>query len=131
AADIYVGKNGRNKLRDGSMESPYSSLEDAIRHARELRRLNDPSISEGINIWIKEGIYFPEQAIQLRPEDSGTATSPTRIRPLDGKVVFSGGRRVTGWSRLGKHRDLPLAIARHIYVRSEEHTSELQSRENI
>src|SRR5690606_18576039 len=116
AADIYVGKNGRNKLRDGSMESPYSSLEDAIRHARELRRLNDPSISEGINIWIKEGIYFPEQAIQLRPEDSGTATSPTRIRPLDGKVVFSGGRRVTGWSRLGKHRDLPLAIARHIYV---------------
>lgn len=116
AADIYVGKNGGNTLRDGSMESPYSSLEDAIRHARELRRLNDPSISEGINIWIKPDVYFPDQTIQLRPEDSGTATSPTRIRSLEGKAVFSGGRSIHGWSKLGKHRDIPSAIARHIYV---------------
>lgn len=116
AADIYVGKNGGNTPRDGSMENPYSSLEEAIRHARELRRLNDPRISEGINIWIKEGTYFPHQTIQLRPEDSGTATSPTWIRPLDGKVVFSGGRPIIGWKKLGKHRNIPSHIARHIYV---------------
>lgn len=116
AADIYVGQKGRNLVRDGSIENPYNVLEDAIRHARELRRLNDPSIAEGINIWIKEGTYFPDQTIRLRPEDSGTATSPTRIRPLDGKVVFSGGRSIRGWSKLGKHRDIPTAVSRHIYV---------------
>lgn len=116
AADIYVGKSDGNKLRDGSMENPYSSLEDAIRHARELRRLNDPRISEGINIWIKDGTYFPEQTIRLRPEDSGTAASPTRIRALEGKAVFSGGRSIRGWSKLGKHRDISSSIARHIYV---------------
>src|SRR5690606_20251775 len=97
ATDIYVGKNSRSGSRDGSLENPHSSLDDAIRHARELRRMNDPSISEGITIWIKPGIYFPEQTIRLRPEDSGTAVSPTRIRPLDGKAVFSGGRSIKGW----------------------------------
>ncbi len=103
AADIYVGKNDGNIRSDGSIENPYSSLEDAIRHARELRRLNDPSISEGINIWVKPGIYFPEQTIRLRPEDTGTAASPTRIRPLDGKVIFSGGKSIGGWKKHGKH----------------------------
>lgn len=116
AADIYVGHNSNRAVRDGSIENPYNALEDAIRHARELRRLDDPSISEGINIWIKEGTYFPDQTIQFRPEDSGTAASPTRIRPLDGKVVFSGGRSIDGWQKIGKHRDIPSSVARHIYV---------------
>ncbi|NGM64520.1 L-rhamnose mutarotase [Sphingobacterium sp. SGR-19] len=116
AADIYVGRNSRNGSQDGSTENPYGSLEDAIRHARELRRLNDPSISEGINIWVKPGIYFPEQTIRLRPEDTGTAASPTRIRPLEGKAVFSGGRAIHGWSKLGKQRDVPSTVSRHIYV---------------
>lgn len=116
AADIYVGKNSKNTRRDGSMDSPHGSLEDAIRHARELRRLNDPRISEGINIWVKPGIYFPEQTIRLRPEDSGTAASPTRIRPLEGKAVFSGGRSITGWKKVGKHPHIPSMVARHVYV---------------
>lgn len=116
AADIYVGKNEGRTRSDGSEAHPYNSLEDAIRHARELRRLNDPSISEGINIWIKSGIYFPEQTIRLRPEDSGTATSPTRIRPLEGNAVFSGGRSIDGWKKLGRHKNVPSAIAKHIYV---------------
>ncbi|PRD54184.1 L-rhamnose mutarotase [Sphingobacterium gobiense] len=117
AADIYVEQNSNNITGNGSMERPYNALEDAIRHARELRRLNDPSISEGINIWIKKGIYFPAQTIRLRPEDSGTPESPTRIRSIAGdKVVFSGGRKISGWTKLGKHRDIPSAVARHIYV---------------
>ncbi|PRD49254.1 L-rhamnose mutarotase [Sphingobacterium haloxyli] len=117
AADIYVAQSGENIAGDGSMARPYNALEDAIRHARELRRLNDPSISEGINIWINKGVYFPEQTIRLRPEDSGTPESPTRIRSITGdKVVFSGGRQILGWTKLGKHRDIPLAVARHIYV---------------
>lgn len=117
AADIYVGSVSTTGLRDGSVDRPYKTLEDAIRHARELRRLKDPSISEGINIWLQEGTYFPEQTIRLYPEDSGTAESPTRIRPVAGdEVVLSGGRRITGWSKLGKHRDIPAAVAQHIYV---------------
>src|SRR5690606_26695219 len=62
------------------------------------------------------GVYFPEQTIRLRPEDSGTATSPTRIRPLAGNVVFSGGRSIDGWKKLGNHKHIPSAVAKHIYV---------------
>lgn len=116
ATDIYVGLVSVDKKREGSIDRPFETLQDAIRHARELRRLDDPRISEGINIWIKEGVYYPSQTIQFRPEDSGTPASPTRIRPLEGKVVFSGGRSIDGWEKLGKHRDIPSAIARHIYV---------------
>jgi len=117
AAEIYVGPVSTTLKRDGSIDRPFGTLEDALRHARELRRLNDPSISEGINIWIRGGTYFPEQTIRLRPEDSGTPESPTRIRAIVGdKSVLSGGRQISGWTKLGKHRDIPSAVARHIYV---------------
>lgn len=117
ATDIYVGTAQHAQQGDGSKEHPFATLEEAIRQARELRRLQAKGIEQGIDIWVKGGTYFPEQTIRLFPEDSGTAESPTRIRPVAGeKVVFSGGRKITGWTKLGKHRDMPSAIARHIYV---------------
>lgn len=114
--DIYVGSVAQGAKRDGSMDHPFESLEDALRYARELRRLNDEGIGQGINIWIKEGVYYPAQTILIRPEDSGTESSPTRIRPLDGSVTFSGGVPVSGWSILGKHPNLANSMAKNIYV---------------
>lgn len=77
------------------------SIADAIRQARELRRLNDPSIKEGITIHLAEGRYTLYESLFLRPEDSGTPTSPTIIKG-EGKVVVSGGVSLTGWKRQGK-----------------------------
>ena len=103
ATDIYVGKKQHTKQADGTQAKPFGSLADAIRQARELRRLQAEGIETGITIWVQAGTYRPEQTIRLKPEDSGTAQSPTRIRAWKGaEVIFSGGRRIEGWKKQGK-----------------------------
>jgi len=100
AADIYVSKLGSDRST-GTKEKPLASLHFAIRKARELRRLNDSSVKGGIHIIIENGYYTLDEAIVLRPEDSGTKESPTRIMAAPGStVIFSGGVKVKGWKKL-------------------------------
>jgi len=100
AADIYVSKLGSDR-NTGTKEKPLATLHFAIRKARELRRLNYSSVKGGIHIIIENGYYTLDEAIVLRPEDSGTKESPTRIMAAPGaKVIFSGGVKVKGWEKL-------------------------------
>ncbi|MFC1223454.1 L-rhamnose mutarotase [Pedobacter sp. BG31] len=100
AADIYVSKLGSDRST-GTKEKPLASLHFAIRKARELRRLNDSSVNGGIHIIIENGYYALDEAIVLRPEDSGTKESPIRIMAAPGaKVIFSGGVKIKGWKKL-------------------------------
>lgn len=87
AADIYV--------------SSGSSLTEALRQARELRRLNDASIKGGITIHLAAGNHYLYEPLFIRPEDSGTPESPTVITS-DGKATLHGGMSVTGWKKQGK-----------------------------
>ncbi|MET0392886.1 MAG: L-rhamnose mutarotase [Chitinophagaceae bacterium] len=99
AAEIYVSPAGAD-ANPGSKEKPLATVAMAIRKARELRRLNDPSIAGGIHIILRGGIYRLEEPVFIRPDDSGTADSPTFIEAAPGEYpVFSGGRALTGWSR--------------------------------
>jgi hypothetical protein len=101
AADIYVSTKGDDK-NIGSKEKPMATLHSALRKARELRRLKDPSIESGIQIWIVDGLYKLQEPILIRPEDSGTKNSPTNIMALNnGKVVLSGGEELNGWKKVG------------------------------
>lgn len=63
------------------------SLHEALRKAREWRRTNDPRCQDGITITIKAGRYYMEEPLFLRPEDSGTADSPLRIRGDQGVTI--------------------------------------------
>ncbi|MFF5382956.1 L-rhamnose mutarotase [Pedobacter suwonensis] len=100
AADIYVSKLGSDR-NTGTKEKPLASLHFAIRKARELRRLNDHSIKGGIHIIIENGYYTLDEAVVLRPEDSGTKESPTQIVAAQGAtVIFSGGVKIKGWKKL-------------------------------
>ena len=82
----------------GSVEAPFGSILLAQRHARELRRLSDPSAAEGIEIVLKDGVYRLEEPLLVRTEDSGTEDSPTVFKAAEGaKPVISGGVSVTGW----------------------------------
>lgn len=102
AADIYVSLKGSDR-NPGTREQPVASLANALRKARELRRLNDPSIKEGINIIIAGGFYQLNEPVVIRPEDSGTAASPTLItKPAGAEVVLSGGVVVPGWKKVTK-----------------------------
>ncbi|WP_104383824.1 L-rhamnose mutarotase [Sphingobacterium sp. HMA12] len=114
--EIYVGKQSKKEQRDGSSEAPFSNLEDALREAREWRRLQDPRMQHGITIWVRDAVYAPAQTILIRPEDSGTAQSPTRIKAEGRNAVFSGGISVTDWRLAKSEKRLDPAIAKHIMV---------------
>lgn len=99
AADIYVSPDGAD-TNEGSVDSPLKSLRIALRKARNLRRLNDPSVRDGITIHVTKGTYNLYEPLYIRPEDSGTPYSPTVIKGED--AVISGGVAVTGWRKEGK-----------------------------
>lgn len=102
AADIYVSSAGSDR-NPGTRQAPKATLTSALRQARELRRLNDASIKGGITINLFGGTYSLYEPLFLRPEDSGTAESPTIIRSFPGEqAVLSGGVRIDGWKRQGK-----------------------------
>ena len=74
----------------------------AIRQARELRRLNDPSVADGVTIHLLPGTYNLYEPLRLRAEDSGTPSQPTVIRSEGGEAIVSGGVTIGGWKRQGK-----------------------------
>ena len=78
AANIYI--------------TPDSSLADAVRHARELRRLGQAT---DVTIHLAPGTYFLYEPLRLRPEDSGLTIAGNN-------AVISGGLKITNWKRQGK-----------------------------
>ena len=58
------------------------SIHDALRQAREWRRLNDPRCEGGITITLQAGRYYMNEPLFIRPEDSGTKESPLVIRGI-------------------------------------------------
>ncbi len=100
AVDIYVSPNGSD-LNDGSKEKPLATVNMALRKARELRRVNDPAMANGIHIILKGGRYELTEAVFIRPEDGGTATSPTIIEAAaNEQPVLSGGVEIKSWKKL-------------------------------
>lgn len=88
AADIYI--------------TPDSSLQDAVRKAREMRRLGQ---ARQVTIHLSAGVYQLYEPLRLRPEDSGLRIVGTTTRdasPSDPQTVISGGLPITGWKRQGK-----------------------------
>ena len=72
--------------------TPDSSLMDAVRKAREMRRLGQAT---DVTIHLQAGTYFLYEPLRLRPQDSGLT--------IEGEdAVISGGMKITGWKRQGK-----------------------------
>ncbi len=100
AADIYVSPTGSD-LNDGSKDKPLATLNMALRKARELRRLNDPSIFNGIHIILKGGRYQLKEPVFIRPEDGATVISPTTIEAAPNEQpVLSGGIIINNWKKV-------------------------------
>jgi len=107
--EIWVAPNGSDR-NAGTMDQPMKTLTMSLRKAREMRRLNDPHIEDGIAITLKGGVYRLYEPVYIRTEDSGTEFSPTIIRgAVDEKPVISGGYQVTNWEKVTDDFDrLPL-----------------------
>ncbi|AWW31202.1 hypothetical protein DN752_14305 [Echinicola strongylocentroti] len=117
ALDIWVAKNG-DDAHEGTKERPLATVHMALRKARELRRLHDPAIEEGIHILVGDGVYRFEEPLLIRPEDAGTAASPTIIKAASGaQPVFSGGTKVLDWNKAAALPDgLPAAARGQLWV---------------
>lgn len=116
-ADIWVSPYGDDRNSGLSRVHPLQTLHAALRQARELRRLNDPSAKTGINILLEEGIYCQPEPLLIRPEDSGTPSSPTLIKGIDGDhVVISGGVTVSGWKLAGRIEGLSADMQDKIWM---------------
>jgi len=116
AADIWVSPSG-NDANPGTPDEPMATVSAALRKARDLRRLNDPSIEHGIHIVLKGGEYPISEPIFVRPEDSGTDASPTVIEAAPGEQpILSGGLPVRGWRRTAQYiPGLPRAAAGQLW----------------
>lgn len=102
AVDIYVAPNGSDS-NPGTIDKPLATLASALRKVREIRRQNDPSIAGGVHIILASGTYSLYEPVFIRPEDAGTASSPTYIESLPGSnPVVSGGFTIGNWLRLTK-----------------------------
>ena len=82
AGEIWVSVTGNDK-HAGTREMPLRTVAQALKQAREWRRLSDPAVERGINIRLERGIYPQDEILFLRPEDSGTEDSPTVIEAVE------------------------------------------------
>jgi hypothetical protein len=99
AAEIWVSVQGKD-TNEGTKASPLATVQMAVRKARELRRLKDPSIKDGIHIIVMNGTYYLNEPLFVRPEDSGTAESPTTIEAeTNTKPILSGGFEIKNWKK--------------------------------
>ncbi|MDE1193587.1 MAG: right-handed parallel beta-helix repeat-containing protein [Arachidicoccus sp.] len=116
-AFIYVSLRG-NDTNTGTRNYPLASLAIALRKAREMRRLNNPLIKNGIHILLEKGIYNAGETLFIRPEDSGTPESPTVIESEENTAaVISGGINIYGWEKIHEHiKGIPDAAQGKLYV---------------
>lgn len=116
AGDIYVATSG-NDSNNGSSMKPLKTPAAAIRMAREWRRLHKKEAEGGIYIHLKGGIYSVCQPLFLRPEDSGTGSSPTVIcGEGDRPAVLSGGVKLKGWRKGCNDKRVPENVRGKVWV---------------
>ncbi|MFT4094599.1 MAG: right-handed parallel beta-helix repeat-containing protein [Niabella sp.] len=98
-AQVYVSATG-NDDQPGTAEQPKASLAAAFRQVRELRRLNNMAAQKPIHIVLQAGFYTLSEPVFIRPEDAGTAQSPTIIEAAaNAKVILSGGVQINNWKK--------------------------------
>ncbi|MCM1077424.1 MAG: right-handed parallel beta-helix repeat-containing protein [Bacteroides sp.] len=100
SGNIHVSSTRGDDRASGSVEAPLATVGEALKRAREWRRLNAPEANEDIRIVLEGGVYRQTTPLFVRPEDSGTADSKTIFCSAEGqKAVISGGMELTGWTR--------------------------------
>ena len=80
----------------GKTDGPFGSVVTARDAVRALK--GGGALAEPAHVVLREGMYVPDEALLLGPEDSGTEACPITYEAYPGeKPVISGGASVTGW----------------------------------
>ena len=116
SGNIYVSPAGDDRA-DGSLNAPIKTPAEALRRAREWRRLKSPEAADTIQIILADGNYTLSESLFIRPEDSGTSSSPTIFRSAnDSKAVISGGTEIKGWEIVRNDPRIPNALIGKIWM---------------
>jgi GH141 insertion domain/Right handed beta helix region len=117
AAEFHVAPDGVD-TNPGTADKPQATVAAALRKAWDLRRLKNPAAEDGVLITVHGGTYSLSSPLFVRPEDSGTESSPTIIAAAPGEhPVFSGGVSVAGWKKApGKIPGLPSVARGKVWV---------------
>ncbi len=91
-ANIFVSLDGDDS-NPGIQSRPKKTIEGAMKALRDFREEGMITDEVSVNLWLRGGIYRPNQTITLTDFDSGTAKTPFRIRAYqDELVVFDCGK---------------------------------------
>ena len=121
AGNIFVSPTGNDRA-EGTKEHPVRTPHAALKLAREWRRTADVRCEGGIQICFEAGRYTLDRPIYIRPEDSGTADSPTTLcaaEGAEGKVFIVGSLPLQNWTREGNCwvTDAPTEHGKPIHAR--------------
>jgi len=101
---LYVATNGNDAWSGrlaarnaGKTDGPFATIvraRDAIRELKRAGRLDRP-----VTVQVRGGTYFIDQAITLKPDDSGSEGQPVTYAAYPGEEpVLCGGREIAGWT---------------------------------
>ena len=84
--DFYVATTG-DDANEGSGSAPFRSLVRAQLAVRNAL----PSATGEINVWVGEGTYYLDQALEFGPLDSGSASVPVSYAGAENETVILNG----------------------------------------
>jgi len=117
ALELWVAPTG-NDRQPGTRENPLATPAAALRKARDLRRTSATPPEGGVRVIMRSGVYWLDRPLTIRPEDSGTAASPTVFEAAPGEQpVLSGGVALAAWQLLNEPvRGLPDVARGRIWI---------------
>ena len=93
---IHVAPDGKDS-GSGSSWRPFATFARAQQAVREAKQ--DGKKYERIDVLFADGTYRLDAPVVIGAEDGGTDTMPVTYKARSDKMpVFSGGRKITGWT---------------------------------
>ncbi|MBP3361625.1 MAG: discoidin domain-containing protein [Clostridia bacterium] len=93
--EFFVAVDG-NDGNPGTKDRPFASIERAQTAVREINK----NMSTDIIVYLREGVYCPENTLSFGTEDSGSNGYYVKYMAYENeKVKISGGDKVTGWEK--------------------------------
>ncbi len=102
STELYVSVDGNDRW-SGRLPAPNQAAADgplaSLAAARDaVRLLRAGGIDGPVRVRVSGGTYFLPETLQLGTIDSGTEAAPVTYAAAPGEhVIFSGGRRLSGW----------------------------------
>ena len=111
---IYVDAACGSDSGNGSISSPYKTIEQA----QKAVRAKNTSMKSDITVYLKDGTYYVDSALQFDEKDSGFNGYTVKWTAYgDEKPVISGGKKIDNWTIHDKAKNIYSASAKGVETR--------------